>query len=230
MIHPLSALEIRILGSLIEKKMATPDYYPMTLNSLTQACNQKTARDPVTDYEPEQINAGLDTLRDKGWVLRVDTAGSRTAKFRHQAEAIAEFHAPHLAVLCLLFLRGPQTLGEIRTRSERLHLFPDLTAVEDTMLELIQWTEPCAFAVELPRQPGQKEKRYSHLLADSTPQTPLPTSQPIIATTEIATTVPPGNLDEAILELRAESESLREELQALKQEFIELKNCLRNTR
>lgn len=221
----LSPLEIRILGSLIEKQMTTPDYYPMTLNGLTNACNQKTARNPVTQYEESDVHEGLESLREKKFALRVDTAGSRTAKFRHQMEAVGDFEKPHLAVLCILLLRGPQTLGEIRTRSERLYLFRDLAAVDTVMQELIRWEDPNPMAVELPKEPGRKEKRYSHLLGDA-PQTQTASQsavspieqEPVSATTE-NTPAPESDFAEQLKAVKEENRSLREAVDSLRAEF-----------
>lgn len=224
MFESLTALEIRILGSLIEKQHTTPDYYPMTLNGLVNACNQKTARYPVVEYEQDDIVQGLDALRAKKWALRVDAAGARVAKYRHQVEAVVELNPPQLAILCLLLLRGPQTLGEIRTRSERLYMFPDIQAVEEQMGTLMQLEEPGALAIELPREPGRKESRYSHRLGqpqeDATAGlAPVSTHTPVPNVTS-----PLDNEAVAILEaLKGESENLRQEIEQLKIEFAAFK-------
>lgn len=225
MLEKLTTLEIRILGSLIEKQHTTPDYYPMTLNGLVNACNQKTARYPVTEYEQDEVAQGLDTLREKKWVLRVDCAGARVAKYRHQVEAVVELEKPQLAILCLLLLRGPQTLGEIRTRCERLYMFPDIRSVDETMCTLIHFQEPCSLATELPREPGRKESRFTHLLGLET-QTNASADQDntSISTTPSKTARPLDSQATALLEeLKSDSLALRKEMEILKNEFAELK-------
>jgi uncharacterized protein YceH (UPF0502 family) len=190
----LSLLEIRILGSLMEKSVTTPEYYPMTLNALTMACNQKTSRDPVTDYSDDEILAGLDILREEGLAMRVDVAGSRVPKFRHILDKKWELERPSYALLCILFLRGAQTVGQLRQRCERLFAFEDLDEVQST-LESMQdrADEPKCLIEKLERSPGTKEIRYRHCLgqhatssveivhqysnvntADSAPGAPLP--------------------------------------------------------
>jgi len=225
MFETLSALEIRVLGCLIEKQFTTPDYYPMTLNSLVNACNQKTAREPVTEYSEAAVLQGLDALRKKKWVLRVDSAGARVAKFRHQVGAVVDLDKPQLAVFCLLLLRGPQTLGEIRARSERLYLFPDIQSVEASMHSLIRLEDPGPLVKELPREPGRKEKRYVQVVC--------PTEADAVHANDNearSSSTPPLSRTfdkEAIAllhALKAESETLRNELNVLKVEFAELKS------
>jgi len=159
MTMPINAVEARILGALIEKELTTPEYYPLTLNSLTNACNQKSNRDPVMQLEEEAVVRGLDKLRMKGFA-RLSGEGGRVPKYCHSlGEKLAP---PELAVLAELLLRGPQTLGELRTRCDRMSAFADTAAVEEVLADLQKYE--LQLATLLPRQPGQKEQRYAHLL------------------------------------------------------------------
>jgi len=156
----LSAIEARVLGCLVEKESTTPDAYPLTLNAVTTACNQKSSRDPVMKLEPGRVGQALRELERKGLVRH--EFSSRSERYRHTAEKGLELTAAQLALVALLLLRGPQTLGELLTRSERLHRFDDTEEVAWTMERLMQKSPPVA--VRLPRQAGQREDRYMHLL------------------------------------------------------------------
>ena len=158
----LNDIEVRVLGCLIEKELATPEYYPLTLNALTNACNQKSNRDPVLSLEEAEVVRALDSLRFKQFAL-LSAEGSRVPKYRHILEEKLRLTPSELAILCELLLRGPQTPGELRTRAERMHPFPDLSAVEAAVQELMERNPP--LAVRLPRQPGRKEQRYAQLFA-----------------------------------------------------------------
>lgn len=171
-LHPV---EIRVLGCLLEKEAATPEYYPLTLNSLVLACNQKSNRDPVVEYDETSVLHTLDGLREKGLVLRVDQAGSRVPKFRHQLLSRFPLNEREVALLCTLFLRGPQTSGELRSRSERLYPFRDLAQVEETIHDLATRLEEPLLQT-LPRQPGHKEVRHAHLFSGE-PVVSTPLSQ-----------------------------------------------------
>ena len=160
----LTDVDVRILGSLIEKELATPDYYPLTLNALTNACNQTSNRDPVVEYDEDTVARAIEGLRRRSLVRVVQQSGSRTSKFRHLVNETLGLVQRQAAVLCVLMLRGPQTVGELRTRTERLVRFDSLEEVE-TVLEQLMTRTPSPIAVRLPRQPGQKELRYAHLLA-----------------------------------------------------------------
>lgn len=159
----LDSEEIRVLGSLIEKSKVTPEYYPMTLNGLTAACNQKTSRKPVVNYDEQTLTLVLDRLKRKGWVSTATGGGSRVVKYKHNLNLHFPLNPDELAVLCLLFLRGPLTPGEINSSSGRLYEFDDLAEVQ-TVLERLSASGP-AFVQQLPRQPGQKEMRYMHLFS-----------------------------------------------------------------
>lgn len=157
---PLSPLEQRVLGSLIEKDMATPDYYPLSVNSLMTACNQKTNRDPISDYDEDTVREGLRELEDRGLVEpRYD---SRVPKYAHRASFILNLNNRELALVCVLLLRGPQTLNELRERTQRMYAFDDLDAVENSLRKLSERAEP--LTQFLVRQPGQREPRWMHLM------------------------------------------------------------------
>jgi uncharacterized protein YceH (UPF0502 family) len=164
MIETITFIELRVLGSLIEKSKTTPDYYPMTLNGLTAACNQKTSRKPVTDFSEEEVMQALNTLKLKSLVANELGGTSRTMKFRHTFRAVYQVSEAALSVLCLLMLRGPLTAGEINTNSGRLYEFQSLEEILNELDTLRNLEVP--LVKELPRQPGQKENRWIHLLGE----------------------------------------------------------------
>jgi uncharacterized protein YceH (UPF0502 family) len=207
----LNNVEVRILGCLIEKELATPEYYPLTLNALTNACNQKSNRDPVTNLEEAEVVRALDSLRFKGFA-RLSGEGGRAPKYCHSLAERLRLDPPELAVLAELLLRGPQTLGELRTRAERMSAFSDLAAVEGVLDELMARTPP--LVTRLARLPGRKESRYAHLLA----------GEPELATEEH---VPPP--EAARLRVMAENErvaKLEEEVVSLRAEVAELRRMV----
>ena len=157
----LSDQEIRVLGSLIEKSRTTPDYYPMTLNSLTAACNQKSARKPVVEYDEGTIILTLDSLKKKGLISTATGGSSRSTKYKHNLAIVFPIVPAQLAIICLLLLRGAQTPGELNTNSGRLFEFETLDEVNEVIEQLVNF-EP-AFLVQLPKRTGQKEVRYMHL-------------------------------------------------------------------
>ncbi len=159
----LSDEEARVLGALIEKELTTPEYYPLTVNALTNACNQKSNREPVVTYDARTVLRTVENLRGKNLTMMVTGAGSRAAKYKHTFARRFQFNEKEVAALCVLMLRGPQTVGEIRGRSGRLYDFQDLAEVENTLNGLINRGEG-AYVLQLPRQPGRKESRYAHLL------------------------------------------------------------------
>src|SRR5688572_27120810 len=165
-IPPLSAAEVRVLGSLIEKQITTPDYYPLTLNALTNACNQLTNRDPVVSFDETVVVRALDALREKRLATMFTGQESRVAKYKHTLTDALLLTPAEVALLCVLMLRGPQTIGELRTRSERLFSFDTLPEVEETLNALAS-RQPQALVTKLPRQPGTKESRYAQLLSGS---------------------------------------------------------------
>ena len=159
------AVELRVLGSLIEKQRTTPDQYPLSLNALRLACNQSTNRDPVVDYDEPSIRAALERLSRKGWVRLASGPGSRAAKYRHLFDDAVGVSPAEMALLAVLVLRGPQTLGELKQRSERLFRFESLHEVGQTLEGLVARE----LVARLPRRPGQKEERFAHLLGEAEP-------------------------------------------------------------
>jgi uncharacterized protein YceH (UPF0502 family) len=158
----LTDVEARVLGSLVEKDITTPDYYPLSLNALLNACNQKSNRDPVLELNEDAVRQALHGLHEQGLAGPVSSADSRVTKYEHRLQETFNFTRRETAILCVLLLRGPQTPGELRGRSERLHRFEDLTDVQSTLQRLME-REPPLVKI-LPRQPGTKEARYAHLL------------------------------------------------------------------
>jgi len=156
------AVEIRVVGCLLEKQRTTPEAYPLSVNALRLACNQATNRDPVVDYDEPTVVAALERLHRRGWTRMASGAGSRARKYRHLFDRALELGEPELAVMCVLMLRGPQTPGELKQRAERLHPFTDLAGVEAVLDGLIGRE----LAVRLERRPGQKEQRYAQLFDD----------------------------------------------------------------
>jgi uncharacterized protein len=160
----LDAIEIRVLGALMEKSKTTPDYYPMTLNALVAACNQKTSRIPVTDYDEQTVMGALNSLKGRSFVATATGGGSRVAKYKHNFGTVYPVSDAALAIMCLLFLRGPQTPGELNTNSGRLYEFSGLESVNNVLRELSAENPP--FVRELAKRPGQKEARYVHLFGE----------------------------------------------------------------
>lgn len=195
----LSAIQVRVLGCLIEKEETTPDQYPLTLNSLRNACNQKSARKPVTAYTEGEIGHTLRELESLGMVR--EAWGTRAAKYEHLAGKTLEVHSKGLALLCPLMLRGPQTLGELKINSHRLHDFDDLDDLHYSLKRLSEH-EPSLVTV-LPRQPGQKEERYAHLLS----------GEPEIPAAIMSSATPPaGGLAARVEALEALVESMQEQI------------------
>jgi uncharacterized protein YceH (UPF0502 family) len=159
----LTPVEARVLGSLVEKEITTPEYYPLSLNALANACNQKNNREPVTNLDEDQIRQALHGLEDDGLAGPARGTESRVTKYEHRVQEVFNFTRGEIAVVCVLLLRGPQTPGELRGRTERMHRFEELSDVQATLQRLMQREPPLAKV--LPRQPGTKEARYAHLLA-----------------------------------------------------------------
>jgi hypothetical protein len=201
-----------VLGSLIEKEAATPDYYPLSLNALLNACNQKSNREPVVDYDEDTVYQAIDSLREKRLALTI-VGGGRVNKYAQRISETLNLGRRELAVLCVLLLRGPQTLGEIKDRSERLYSFADLEETERVLEKLAEWPG-IALAKKMPRQPGQKESRYSHLLS----------GEPSAAAWA-ETAAPPATGKLSQLEL--EVQQLRSELDELKRRFDDLESQLK---
>jgi uncharacterized protein len=204
----LDPIEVRVLGSLLEKQQATPESYPLTLNSLTLACNQKTNRDPVTTLTEREVAAALVRLQDELLVWKV--VGARVAHYDHNLDKRWKLEPAEKAILTLLFLRGPQTPGELRTRSERLHSFASLEAIEEQLTRMAEAPEP--LVRELPRRGGQKESRWLHLAGSEF--------------AEPAELVSPEERSAASEPLSLHVERLEGELAALRRELDELKEKL----
>src|ERR1700726_2423668 len=203
-------MEARVNGALLEKEITTPDYYPLSLNSLVNACNQKSNRDPVMNLDEDSVRDALRTLQDNSLARSVSAADSRVTKYEHRLQEAFNFDRREAAVFCELLLRGPQTPGELRTRAERMHRFDELGEVQSTLQRLMN-REPALVKV-LPRQPGTKESRYAHLLSGdvATPATVSLSDSPALATA--------GNKDR-IAQLEFELTELRTDVADLKQQF-----------
>jgi len=197
-------VEIRVLGCLIEKQRTTPDVYPLSLNSLRLACNQSTNRDPVVQYDDPTIRHALDSLSRRGWVRLASGPGSRAVKFRHLFDEALSLDDSEISLLAVLMLRGPQTVGELRQRTERLHRF-ETTGEVDAVLSTLAERE---LVEQWPRRPGQKEDRYVHLLGESAASAPPPAAGGKVEDDRLA------ELEAAVGELRDEVAALRAELRA----------------
>jgi uncharacterized protein len=195
----LSAEEVRVLGALMEKEIATPDYYPLSLNALLNACNQKSNREPAVNYDEETVDTALQGLRAKGLSMRI-TGDGRVAKHEQRFTERQNLGRREAAVLCVLFLRGAQTPGELRGRTERLYSFEDIEGVESTLQRLAE----SGYVTQLPRQPGYKEQRWAHLLC----------GEPVISESAPATAAAPAAdritaLENQVAELKREFEEFR---------------------
>jgi uncharacterized protein YceH (UPF0502 family) len=209
----LNAVEVRVLGSLVEKQLTTPDYYPLTLNALTNACNQTSNRDPVVSLDEMVVVRGLDGLRDRKLAYLLDAAQSRVPRYGHKLADAWDLSAPDVAALCVLMLRGPQTVGEIRGRTGRMHEFATLAEAEAT-LEALAARPGRPLVAKLPRQAGFKEQRYAQLLGGEAPLEAAPAA----AAPEAATLAVRAE-NERIARLEAEVEVLRQEMAGLKSEL-----------
>ena len=196
----LNAIEQRILGSLLEKSRATPDYYPMSINSLTAACNQKTSRNPVVNYDEETVTLTLNALKIKGLASTVTGAGSRTVKWKHNLAIVYPLLPSELVIVCLLLLRGPSTPGEINTNSGRLYEFETIEEVQETLQKLA--TDEPAFVKQLAKRPGQKEARYMHLFGGEQEEevTESEVTSPVFANTDLEERV--AKLEQEVAELK----------------------------
>jgi uncharacterized protein len=206
----LTAEEARVLGCLIEKERTTPEYYPLTLNALLNASNQKTNRDPVVQFDEETIEIALDGLNRKGLVSNVSGAGLRAKKFLHLTESKLGIDGAESAVLCVLLLRGAQTPGEIRGRTARMHEFGELDELESLLERMTKTDDP--LVIQLPKLPGTKEFRYMQLL----------TGEPDLSQIEQSSTYATAPASSALDELRTDVQQLREELAELRTKFDNL--------
>ena len=213
----LDDIEARVVGCLVEKDLATPEYYPLTLNALTNACNQKSNRDPVMLFEETDVIRALDSLRQKQ-MAHQSAEGVRAAKYCHNLEAVLNLDPEDLAILAELLLRGPQTVGELRNRAERMCPVGDLQAVEELLQNLMEREVP--LVMRLPRQPGRKEHRFTHLLSglpDLEESAALPTEPArlkVAAENDRFT-----RLEEEVAALRAELDEVSKQLKAFQSQF-----------
>lgn len=196
--RPLDAIEVRILGSLMEKQLATPEYYPLTLNALLAAANQKSNREPVTELGEDEIERALGRLQDERLVWRV--MGGRAVRFDHNLDTVWHLTRREKALLTLLFLRGPQTAGELRGRSDRLHSFESVTEVEETLRDMAAHSEP--LVRQLPRRPGQKEERWAQLAGGAVSEEALPSPEAPSAHEPLSARV--ARLEEQVVALTTE--------------------------
>ena len=213
MLDPLTDTEARIVGSLVEKQLTTPEYYPLTLNALTAACNQKSNRDPIMSLGETEILTAIDRLRDKNLVYLYYGTGSRTVKYKHMLPSVYDLDEAAVALVAVLLLRGPQTIGELRERTGRLHEFGGLNEVQETLDELTRRDEPIILKLE--RQPGQKEARYAHLLSGEVAQ------ERIVA--NVRPSASPDGSSARLEKLENEVESLRAELAEFRESFNEFR-------
>jgi uncharacterized protein YceH (UPF0502 family) len=218
----LNPQEVRVLGSLIEKDITTPDYYPLTLNALTNACNQSSNRDPVMALDEQTVVRSLDSLREKRLAVLIKGADSRVPKYAHRFAANdSDLGRPEIAVMCVLMLRGPQTLGEIRGRTGRMHEFATLAEVE-AVLNILATRPSRLLASKLPRQAGCKEQRYAHLLSGEpvVEKAAEPDARPEPAT------IAARQENDRISKLESECAALLAEVDELKRQFAEFRKQL----
>jgi uncharacterized protein YceH (UPF0502 family) len=208
----LDSTEVRILGCLIEKEMTTPEYYPLSLNALVNACNQKSNRNPLVSYDETAVAQGLDSLQKKDFTRKTQSGGSRVPKYLHTVLERFDLSRQEMAILCELMLRGLQTVGELRTRAERMFAFENLQAAEETLQGLMEHDPP--LVVKLPRETGRKECRYMHLFSGST----------IAEKTAHDLPAEPVQKHERIDRLEIEVARLRSELEELKQAFTDFRS------
>ncbi len=225
--NPASALpfvltpeEARVLGCLLEKEIATPEYYPLTLNALTNACNQKSNRHPVMALDADDVNEALDSLREKKLAVIVSVADSRVPKFKRLSDILGDPGLAQRAVLCELLVRGPQTAGELRNRCERLRPFVDIAEVEKVLRELEE-APPGPLVKKLPRQPGRKECRYCQLLTGEPDlaEEPEETAETVVASTRASLQSRIESLEKDVADLRTENAALKEEFERFRQQF-----------
>jgi uncharacterized protein YceH (UPF0502 family) len=212
----LTPTEVRVLGSLIEKQITTPEYYPLTLNALTLACNQKNNRNPVTSLTDVEVEQALDSLREKNLAYVFYGSTSRVPKYKHVVENL-QITPTEIAVVCVLMLSGAQTVGEIRTRGTRLYEFSGLEEVEQTLHGLSN-KEPEPMVIKLPRQPGQKEARFAHLLSGE-----VNVEQLMMEEAAAARTPRRGNESERVAALEQRVETLATEMEVLHRQFEKFK-------
>jgi uncharacterized protein len=213
----LTETEVRVLGALIEKDITTPEYYPLSLNALVNACNQKTNRDPVMQLDEDAVRDAIEDLEQKRLAGPAHGADSRVTKYEQRLQEVFNFTRPEIAVLCVLLLRGPQTPGELRGRAERMHRFEALDDVQSALQKLMQREPPLTKV--LPRQPGMKESRYTHLLAGHV----VESEAAVQAGVTVERTPVDGDrvarLEEEVEELRRELGEVKDQLERFRKQF-----------
>lgn len=215
----LTAAQARVLGSLVEKEVTTPEYYPLSLNALINACNQKSNREPVMELDEETVRQALHGLEDDGLAGRARSSDGRVTKYEHWLGEAFNFSRAETALICVLLLRGPQTPGELRGRTERLHPFEEITDVLAALQKLME-RDPPLVAV-LPRQPGTKESRYAHLLSPDPEMLAPAAAASFPGHTDTVRPVNAGH-EERIAQLEAAMNDLKQELAGLKRKFEDL--------
>ncbi len=213
----LNDIEARVLGALLEKDITTPDYYPLSLNALVNACNQKNNRDPVMNLEEGAVRDALNGLQVHGLAGPASGADSRVTKYEHRLQETFNFSRGETAVLCVLLLRGPQTPGELRGRTERMHRFEDLDAVQFSLQKLMQ-REPTLVAM-LPRLPGTKESRYAHLLSGEIEAVELPLPRMASPSSSSVDDERVSRLEEAVAAVQNEVSELKQQLAEFRKQF-----------
>ena len=215
----LTEVETRVLGALIEKDITTPDYYPLSLNALVNACNQKNNRDPVMTLDDNTVSDALASLQEKRLAGPASGADSRVTKYEHRLQEVYNFDRREIAIVCVLLLRGPQTPGELRSRTDRMYGFEALEDVVSTLDRLSQ-REPGLAAV-LPRQPGTKESRYMHLFCGGAPVATDVVRSPstALSSTNPSTADRVAHLESEVVELRTEISEMKQQLAAFRKQF-----------
>jgi uncharacterized protein len=214
----LNEYELRVLGAMVEKQIATPDYYPLTLNAIVNACNQRNHRDPVVSYDEATVVRALDSLKERKLVYTFHGSEARAIKYGHLFDKYFDLDRPQVAALSVLILRGPQTPGELRSRTPHLYNFTDLAEIEEALQHLATRTEP--LVLRLPRQPGAREARYAHLLSGQINVEELAAA--VTPKPEPARTAAPAD-NERLARLEGEIAALQQELAELKQQFAAFK-------
>ena len=213
----LNKIEARVLGALLEKEITTPDYYPLSLNSLVNACNQKSNRDPVMNLDENSVRDALRTLHDNSLARSVSAADSRVTKYEHRLQEAFNLDRREAALFCELLLRGPQTPGELRTRAERMHQFDDLSEAQSALQRLMN-REPALVKV-LARQPGTKESRYMHLLSDDAKPVSSAAGREVPAAPEQEKMDGLSRLSSEMAELRRDMADLKQQFAAFRKQF-----------
>lgn len=213
----LTETEARVLGSLVEKQLTTPEYYPLTLNALVHACNQKNNREPVVTYDESTVSRCLENLRDRNLVYVFYGSTSRVPKYKHMLPTVYDLDPAETAIIDVMLLRGPQTLGELRTRTERLHGFSGLGEIQEALDGLARRDDP--LVVRLPIQPGQKEARFAHLMSGEIDVEAFAVAQAARSTRSNVDAERMDKLEEEVVGLRAQVQELKQTFEEFKRQF-----------